>query len=464
MAATLLKKPKEQITMRVMKWSALALAVTAGSTQLATAAAFVSDQADSKGFVEDSKLNLLLRNYYYNRNKQNGAVDDKDWTQGFHGVFSSGYTQGTVGFGVDAFGYLGLKLDGSDKYAGSGNLSVNSNGENQDSFGKAGAALKVRISKTELKVGDMQPTTSPVFAVGGSRLLPQTASGFSLQSSELKGLDVEAGHFYSSTSQDETNRDGELWATYAGVSAKTADFVGGKYAITDSLSASLYGAKLQDIWNQYYANVNYVMPIADAQSLAWDFNIYRTTDTGSKKAGDISNTAFSLAAAYSFLTAHTLTLSFQKINGDTPFDYIGVGDNNRGGDSIFLANSVQYSDFNAPGEKSWQARYDLNMASYGVPGLSFMTRYVAGSNIDGTNTPANTAYHVTNDDGSFSPLYGKDGSHHETNLEAKYVVQTGPAKDLSFRLRQAWHTANAAEGEGDVGEFRLIVDYPISVL
>ncbi|WP_416059052.1 OprD family outer membrane porin, partial [Pseudomonas aeruginosa] len=45
-----------------------------------------------------------------------------------------------------------------------------------------------------------------------------------------------------------------------------------------------------------------------------------------------------------------------------------------GGDSIFLANSVQYSDFNGPGEKSWQARYDLNMASYGVPGLTFMVR------------------------------------------------------------------------------------------
>ncbi|WNQ02431.1 OprD family outer membrane porin, partial [Pseudomonas aeruginosa] len=42
------------------------------------------------------------------------------------------------------------------------------------------------------------------------------------------------------------------------------------------------------------------------------------------------------------------------------------------GDSIFLANSVQYSDFNGPGEKSWQARYDLNLASYGVPGLTFM--------------------------------------------------------------------------------------------
>jgi imipenem/basic amino acid-specific outer membrane pore len=144
------------------------------------------------------------------------------------------------------------------------------------------------------------------------------------------------------------------------------------------------------------------------------------------------------------------------VNGDTPFDYVGVGNDNKGGDSIFLANSIQYSDFNGPGERSWQARYDLNMASYGVPGLSFMTRYATGDNIDGTRMAADSPYQAYG--------YGADGKHHETNLEAKYVVQTGPAKDLSFRIRQAWHTANADQAEGDVKEFRLIVDYPISVL
>ncbi|KFE45046.1 OprD family porin [Pseudomonas syringae] len=440
--------------MRVMKWSAIALAVTAASTQLATAAAFVSDQAEATGFVEGSKLDLKARNYYFNRDKKDGAVDDKDWTQGFWGTFSSGYTQGTIGVGVEAFGYFGLKLDGQDKYSGSGNLVTNSQGENEDSFGKAGGAVKFRLSKTELKIGDMQPT-SPVFAVGGSRLLPQTASGISLQSSEIKGLDLEGGHFYSGTSQDDTSHSGNIWATYAGVTAKSADFVGGKYAITDNLGVALYGAKLEDVWDQYYANVNYALPLTDTQSLAFDANLYRTVDEGSAKAGDISNTAFSGSVAYSFLAAHTLTLAFQKVNGDTPFDYIGIGDNNRGGDSIFLANSIQYSDFNGPGEKSWQARYDLNMAPYGVPGLSFMTRYIKGYDIDGTNTPTNSTY---------AGLYGEDGKHHETNLEAKYVLQTGPAKDLSFRIRQAWHRANADQGEGDINEFRLIVDYPISIL
>ncbi|MGZ7455256.1 OprD family porin [Pseudomonas sp. Ma2-10] len=448
--------------MRVMKWSMIALAVAAAaSTQLATAAPFVSDQAEAKGFVEDAKFDLLLRNYYFNRDNKDGARDVKDWTQGIWGNFSSGYTQGTVGVGVDAFGYLAVKLDGGDGTSGSGNMSrsdtVNANGgrDVNDSQGKAGAAVKFRVSKTELKVGDMRPSTAPVFAVGGSRILPQVASGFQLQSSEVKDLDLEAGHFYSGSSQDKNARDGGLYATYAGVEANTIDYFGGRYGITENLSASLYGAKLEDIWNQYYANVNLTTPFGGDTSLNTDFNIYRTTDTGSAKAGDISNTAFSLATALSFLKAHTITLAFQKVNGDTPFDYIGIGKNNRGGDSVFLANSIQYSDFNAPGEKSAQVRYDLKMAEYGVPGLSFMTRYVKGWGIDGTHTPAGSSY---------AGLYGEDGKHNETNLEAKYVVQTGPAKDLSFRIRQAWHFANADQGEGDIKEFRLIVDYPLSIL
>jgi len=447
--------------MRVMKWSMIALAVAAAaSTQLATAAPFVSDQAEAKGIVEDSTLNLLVRNYYFNRDNKDGKSDQKDWSQGIWGNFSSGYTQGLIGVGVDAYGYLAIKLDGGDGTAGSGNLSLNDQGENNDSQGKAGGAVKFRVSKTELKVGEMQPSTAPVFAVGGSRILPQTASGIQLQSSEIKDLDLEGGHFYSATSQNANASDGGLYATYAGVEANSIDYIGGKYGITENLSMSLYGAQLEDIWNQYYANLNLTIPMGGDQSLNLDGNIYNTKDTGDAKVGDISNTTFSLAAAYSFLKAHTVTVAFQKVNGDTPFDYIGVGDNNKGGDSIFLANSIQYSDFNAPNEKSAQIRYDLKMAEYGVPGLSFMTRYVKGWDIDGTGLAANSKYR--DDEGN--PFYGADGKHNETNFEAKYVVQTGPAKDLSFRIRQAWHFANADEGEGDIKEFRLIVDYPLSVL
>ncbi|NWB94778.1 OprD family porin [Pseudomonas gingeri] len=446
--------------MRVMKWSMIALAVSAAGSQLAMAEPFVTDQADAKGFVEGASAGVVLKNYYFNRTKQDhGSNDAIDWTQGVLGKFSSGYTQGQVGVKVDAFGDAGFLLNGDDDKAGSQNISRQANGNNNDSFGKAGADIAVRFSKTELKFGDFSPSTAPVFAVGGSRLFQQTARGFQLQSSEVKDLDLEAGHFYAGSSQDATSLSQDLRTAYTtrDVNVKSADYVGGKYAINENLTASLYGAKLQDVWNQYYVNTNYTLPLASDQSLNFDFNLYRTTDTGSALAGKISNTAFSFATAYSFLTAHTVTLAFQKVNGDTPFDYIGVGDKNiRGGDSIFLANSIQYSDFNGPGEKSIQARYDLKMAAYGVPGLSFMARYVHGEGIDGTHIAANSAYAAYG--------YGKDGHHFETNLEAKYVVQSGPLKDLSFRARQAWHRANADQAEGNINEFRLITEYPINIL
>lgn len=316
------------------------------------------------------------------------------------------------------------------------------------------AAFQVIHARVQLHLGLPGKTE----AVGGSRLFPQTATGFQLQSSELEGLDLEAGHFTEGKQGTTTKSRGELYATYAGETAKSADFIGGRYAITDNLSASLYGAELEDIYRQYYLNSNYTIPLASDQSLGFDFNIYRTNDEGKAKAGDISNTTWSLAAAYT-LDAHTFTLAYQKVHGDQPFDYIGFGENGSGGggDSIFLANSVQYSDFNGPGEKSWQARYDLNLASYGVPGLTFMVRYINGKDIDGTKMSDNNV-------GYKNYGYGEDGKHHETNLEAKYVVQSGPAKDLSFRIRQAWHRANADQAEGDQNEFRLIVDYPLSIL
>jgi imipenem/basic amino acid-specific outer membrane pore len=441
--------------MKFVKCNILTLAVSLGVSQLAAAAA-VSDQSEATGFVEGSSLNVHLKNYYFNRDGKNGAGDRKDWTQGVLGNFSSGFTQGTVGFGVDAYGYWGIKLDGGAGTSGTGNLPVRNDGSPEDQYGTAGGSVKVRLSKTELHWGNLQPT-APVFAAGGSRLFPQTATGFNLLSSEIQGLDLDAGHFTSSNGPVTTNNSQELYASYAGVTAKSIDYAGGKYAINDNLTVSLYGSDLEDVWNQYYANTNFTLPLSDQQSLNLDFNIYRTNDSGQAKAGDISNTTWSLAAAYSFLTAHTVTLAFQKVHGDTPFDYVAFGHNGPGdtADSIFIANSVQYSDFNGPGEKSWQARYDLNMASYGVPGLSFMARYITGDDIDGSHMDANSPYRNYG--------YGDDGKHHETDVEAKYVVQSGPVKDLALRMRQSFHRGNADQAEGDNNELRLIADYPINI-
>ncbi|CRM96466.1 Porin D precursor [Pseudomonas sp. 22 E 5] len=430
--------------MRVMKWSMIALAVSAGTSQFAMASA----QDDSKGFIEDSTASILTRALYFSRDRRNHDAEQSRIEEsglGFHGLFSSGYTQGTVGVGVDVIGLLGVKLDSGKGRAGTGLFPEGSDGRSQDDYSKAGAAVKFRISNTVLKVGD-QYTTAPVFASDDSRLLPELPQGVSITSNEIKDLKLEAGHFTSIVAQDQTYRD-SISSSEPGSSRglRDANFVGGVYSWTPEFTTSLYYSKVEDYWKKIYANVNWTHALSDDQSVAVDFNIYDTKSDGAglvrsdkDKTTKLDNRAFSLQGAYT-IGAHTFTLAAQKVSGDGQYGY-GVD----GGGTIFLANSIARSDFNAEDEKSYQARYDLNMATFGIPGLSFMTRYVTGrgANIATTN----------------------NGKEWERDIEAKYVIQSGPAKDLSLRVRQATYRSSDQVYSGSLDELRLIAQYPLNIL
>ena len=422
--------------MRVMKWSMIALAVSAGTSQLA----FASAQDESKGFIEDSQLNVKTRMLYFSRDFRNNPAGTQSRVEetglGFLGTYESGFTQGTVGFGVDAIGMLGLKLDSGRGRAGTGLFPQGSDGRSQDDYSEGGGAVKMRISNTVLKFGD-QFTAMPVFATDDSRLLPEVAEGGLITSNEISGLTLNAGHFTAMNAQAQTYHDS--------LNLSEANIFGGTYAFTDSLSTSIYYSRVEDHFRKWYGNINWALPISDKQGLVFDFNIYDTKGDGANKTrafdGDkLDNRAFSISAAYT-IGAHTFTVGHQRISGDGGYAY-GVD----GGGTIFLLNSIARSDFNAEDEKSWQARYDLNFAEFGVPGLTFMTRYARGSGAT-TRTTDN-------------------GKEWERDIDVKYVMQSGPAKDLSFRVRQATYRSSDGVyyGSSSIDELRLIVEYPLSIL
>ncbi|WP_287030928.1 OprD family porin [Pseudomonas sp. UBA6310] len=408
--------------MQVMKWSVIALAVAAGTTQMAVA----SEQSESKGFVEDSSLNLLLRNTYWNRDYNKGVDDRKTWGQAFIGTFESGFTQGTVGVGVDAFGLLGLKLDGGQDDM----FELKSNGHRTDDVSQAGAAVKARFSNTVIKYGNQMPSL-PVLAYDDSRLLPQSFTGTLVTSSEIEGLELNVGRFTQDSSMASSSSDsGEL---------KSIDVYGGSYKVNDQLSVALYASDVEDTYKKKYANVNYQIPLSEEQSLAFDFNIYKTKyDSNFFADGADKNTIFSLAGTYAF-GAHALTLAYQQNSGDAGYAY-DFGD---GGSAIFLANSY-YSDFNAEDEKSVQLAYDLDFSAYGVPGLTWRTAYVYG-------------YNIATDDG--------DAKEREFFNQVKYTVQSGPAKDLALKARNSIYRGDNSYVNGtDLNEWRLFIEYPLSIL
>ncbi len=90
--------------------AALAVVVGAGPSMVCA-----GDKPE--GFVEGSSLTVLNRNFYFNRDHRNGQSSptgngySEAWAQAVISKFESGFTQGTVGVGVDAFAMIGLKLD-----------------------------------------------------------------------------------------------------------------------------------------------------------------------------------------------------------------------------------------------------------------------------------------------------------------------------------------------------------------
>lgn len=356
-----------------------------------------------RGFVEDSRLELINRNYYFNRDLRNGASNTQgvnpalpaserngyreEWAHGLMLRYASGFSQGTLGLGVDAHAHLGIKLDSGAGRTGTALLPISHNRQAdakvEDHYSQAGAALKLRAWDTELKWGEMR-TATPVFTTADSRLLPEMATGVYLRSQALGPVQVEAGHFTAYHEFASSNRDDSLRTRYSDAQVRSLDFIGASYRLGDALGLKLFHARAEDNWLQNYLNLNYNVPLGSGQGLNFDTHVYRSDATGRQLSGPIDNTSWSLATAYR-VGAHRFTLAYQQIDGDTPFDYVG-------GLSIDLANSVQLSDFNAPGMKSQQARYDLDLAALGIPGLSFMTRYVTGRGAsDNGWTPGRTS-------------------------------------------------------------------------
>ncbi|KAF1068065.1 MAG: Porin D [Pseudomonas citronellolis] len=407
--------------------------------------AMADGQADAKGFVEDSHLDLFFRNAYIHRDLKHDSDDKAEWGQAASATFTSGFTQGTVGFGVDAFGLYALRLDGGQGKSGAGGIDFFKQGDSgsaANDIARAGAAVKARFSNTVIKYGDQMPSL-PVLSYDNSRLLPESYTGTLITSKEIEGLELNVGSFTEEARKSAEGRDsGRL---------KRIDVFGGSYKFNDHFSGSLYGSENKDIARKQYVNLNYVFPLQDKQSVTLDFNGYHTklnkdfSDTYYGGARD--NTIWSLAATYA-VGPHSFMIAHQRNTGDMGYVYgsyrdtgYRIGD---GGTTIWLANSY-WSDFNGEDERSWQGSYSLDFAEYGVPGLSYTIAYVYGDNIKTSQT--------------------SDGKEREIFNQLKYVVQDGPAKNLSVKLRGSWLRVSndAREYNDDGNEVRVFVEYPVSI-
>ncbi|MCF3154940.1 OprD family porin [Pseudomonas juntendi] len=405
--------------------------------------------AQAGGFLEDSSAKVEARTVYFNRDFRDGhnssgqgASKREEWAQGFILNVQSGYTEGLVGFGVDALGMFGVKLDSSPADSNSGLLP--SSGHNPrhsaDQYAKMGLAAKVKVSNTVLKYGSMMPDV-PLLKYNDGRLLPTMFQGAMLTSEERRDLKFTLARLDRYTARDSTDRQNIRVhcknKRYAcDIEADHFDLAGVDYRVNERFGAQYQVARLENIYRQQYFGLVASQPLP-VGSLAADLRLIKSDDIGNARAGAIDHRAVSGMLGYS-LGDHKLSAGWQRMYGDSAMPYLD-------GSNPYLVNYAQVNDFAAAQERSWQVRYDYDFKALGVPGLTFFTRYINGDHIQ---VPGSHA----------------EGKEWERDSELKYQVQSGTFKDVSVRLRNSTYRSNYERWARDMDETRVIVSYNFSLL
>lgn len=396
--------------------------------------------AGAAGFIDDSTLKLQLRNVYFNENFRDeqgmsaraaatAKSERTEWAQGFLVDYQSGFTQGTLGLGLDALGLVGVKLDSGRGRSGTGLMPVHDDGRAADQFASAGVTAKARLGRTVVKHGSLLPK-NPVLVYNDARLLPQTYQGTQLVSSDIDGLTLSAGHLDRFKQRDSTDSSGLYLDGYGGNQSGDFTYAGAEYALSKQLRLSYFHGQLEHFYRQDFAGIQHDLRLAGGV-LSSDLRYFRSHDSGSAYAGRIDNDMLSGQVAYAH-SGHTVGAGYQLLNGEAGLPYVS-------GASVYSFSNVGIGKFIEEEEKTWMASYAYNFAAAGVPGLTFMTRYLSGDN-------------------------GRSGSaglsEWERDIELAYVVQSGTFKGLGVKARNYVYRADYARGRDSN---RLYLTYDIAL-
>ncbi|MBF7729115.1 OprD family outer membrane porin [Pseudomonas sp. N040] len=443
-----------------MKYQHLPLAIALGA---------IAQQAGAAGFIEDSKATLGLRNFYINQDTRNqDANTQEEWGQGFALNYASGFTEGTIGVGVDALGLLGVKLDSgkgthynptSSKFSGTV-FPTDSEGKAVDEFSSLGLTGKVSLAgKAEGRVGTLLPKL-PVVVYNDGRLLPQTFEGGQLSSSAITDLTLVGGKLEQAKGRSSSNDTG---LSISGANnAQTGQFVnefwfgGADYKLSKDLLVQYYYGGLEDFYQQNFLGLTHSLALgsgtlksdlryfnsasqgknASVSGRADGYNSSGYWATGDSDKGEVDNNAWSALFTYG-IGGHAISAGYQELNGDSNFPYLNQGD----GATTYLITDSLIGKFANSEENTWVAQYAYDFSTLGINGLKASAVYLSGDNIASSTG---------------------DKQEWERDLRLDYVLADGPLKGLGFTVRNGVQRGNTSTADQD--ETRLSVNYTLSVL
>ncbi|CAI8906772.1 Outer membrane OprD family porin [Pseudomonas sp. IT-196MI5] len=446
-----------------MNKSTLALAVTVG---------VLTQQAGAAGFLEDSKASISSRTMYYDADMREGASTpanrQRETAEGLKFDYLSGFTQGTVGFGIDAQALVGIHLDGGKGHHPTGNSNSffpSDGNEAANEWSRLDGNVKARFSKTEAHLGGALAPNLPILIANDSRVLPQTFEGGTITSKEIDNVTFNFGQLEHASGRASSNSTG-LSVAGATEDSNKFQYAGADWKVTKDLMLQYYYANLEDFYKQNFLGLVHVYPIAANQSFKTDIRYFDSSSDGkngdpgfqfnnnngfAKEKGVVDNKTWSAMFTYT-LGGNAFLIGHQRVNDDGGFVFLNQGnlvDSNgnpegAGGASFYSFTDATVGSFIRAGENTTFGQYSYDFASLGVPGLKASIAYLNGQDIKATNG------------------VGKDLSEHETDARIDYVIQTGALKGFGTTLRHGTYRGNTSTLDQD--QTRLIFNYTYSFM
>jgi hypothetical protein len=426
----------------------------------------LSPVAFAGGFVEDSTLALSLRNVYFTHHyddyfNPNNPLTSKsqEWAQGFRLDYSSGFTEGALGFGIDARGMLAMKLDGGAGHHQRGTMIPSDDDTGVGNWSRAAANAKVRYSKTTVFTGNNIAPMIPVLIADDTRVLPQTYQGWNFVSKDIDNVVATGGRLTKATGRYSSDRAG-LAAAGGTEESGGFNYAGFDYSPTKDIKAQYYFGQLEDYYKQDFLGLTAKHQFSPGQSVLADLRYFRSRSDGRNgdpgyriagytkdNTGIIDNNTWSASLTYTH-TAHSIMAGYQRVSGDSPFASIipsSLPNKEAGTFTFYLQTSRLLYGFTRAGEQTSFAQYSYDFTAAGVPGLLFQASYWRGTDI---NQPS-----------------GVDGQEWERDFALHYVIQSGPAKGLgvSYYNAMGHSTASAYEQNYRNTENRVYVNYSIPI-
>lgn len=399
--------------------------------------------AAQAAFFEDGKASIDSRTFYFQNDLRDGSGQNRveETAQGFTFRFQSGFTEGDLGFGLDAALMTGIKLDSSPDRSGSGLLPRDAESvpggpsyarKAQDEYSKLALTAKLRILKdTEVQFGTLTPDLG-VLQPSATRLFKQDFRGAQVTNVSFDRLTLRAGRLDRVRQRDSTDYEGVGIAYASGQYPRTDDsdfnFVAADYALNKGVTLSYHLGELKDVYRQHYVGVKTKLEAGPGRFVS-DVRLFASNDSGAGDAGRIDNRVYGGLFGYQW-QGHTLQAGYQKIEGSGAFPFVN-------GTATYLLTELMITNFTKENQGSWLGRYDYDFAALGVPGLTFTLRY------------------VKSDDARVVGFAG-EGREREMDFDLGYVVQSGSLSGVGVRWR---HGVLRSNYQRDAEQDRVILDY-----